>query len=73
MKHKRWVRVLLTQKDDKDKCYMRGTYNDNKDFFDSLHLMFGETLFLQHYINNQWHTRLQRSNGTKQQEVNIKE
>jgi hypothetical protein len=73
MKHKRQVRVLLTQTNEKDKCYMRGTFDDNKDFFDNLHLMFGETLFLQHYINDQWHTRLTRSNGSKQQEINIHE
>jgi hypothetical protein len=72
MKHKRNVRVLLTYKNEnvKDKTFMRGTFNDNKEFYENLNITFGETLFLQYYIDDGWHTRLQRTIG-RQQEVNI--
>ena len=71
MKHKRNVRVLLTYKDAnmKDKTFMRGTFDDNKEFYERLNITFGETLFLQHYIQNNWYTRLQRTVGNRQ-EVN---
>jgi hypothetical protein len=74
MKHKRGTRVLLASKNEgiKDQVFMRGTFDDNKEFYDNLHLMFGETLILQHYIQGNWHTRLSRSMGNKQ-EVNIRE
>ena len=72
MKHKRNVRVLLTYKDAniKDKSFMRGTFEDNREFYERLNITFGETLFLQHYVQDGWITRLQRTIG-RQQEVNI--
>lgn len=71
MKHKRGTRVLLTHKNEgiKDQVFMRGTFTDNKEFYENLNITFGETLMLQHYIQNNWYTRLQRTMG-RQQEVN---
>lgn len=65
------IRVLLTHKNEniKDQVYMRGSFQDNLDFYNNLQVTFGQQLFLQHYIDNQWHTRLSRSPG-HHQEVN---
>ncbi len=75
MKFKRNIRVLLTHKDSekKDKVYMRGNYQDNLNFYNNLQVLFGETLFLQYYINDNWITRYQRSSPGRGQEVNINE
>jgi len=74
MKFKRNCRVLLSSSREnvKDKVWMRGTHDDNLDFYRGLNLLFSETLFFQRYIDDAWITCLQRTYGHRE-EVNINE